>query len=103
MATQVVFGRAGDQSQGNMVPVLYAEGMVSETIAESGSNQTTTAVAPSLGFNPVCVIVSSSAIYAAVGAAPDALTQTTSRMYIPAGVPWAFGCKAGDKAAVVAA
>lgn len=102
MTTQVIFGRAGDQSQGNMLPVLYAEGMVSETIAESGSSQSTTAVAPKLGFNPVCVIVSTAAIYASVGATPDA-TTATSRMYIPANVHWAFACKAGDKAAVVTA
>lgn len=109
MPVQFAFGNAGDLSKGGMVPVLLLNSeMVSETIAPSGSSQPTTAAAPAIGNNPVCVIsnTESAAVYVAIGTTPIATTTTatetsSARLLIPAGVMFGVGCRAGDKAAVV--
>lgn len=103
MTTQIIFGTAGDQSQGDMIPVLvFDTNLRAEVIAPVAANTVSTIVAPATRGNPMCVVSTDTAVYVALGAAPDA-TVANRRVFVPAGRMWAMVCYAGDKAAVVAA
>lgn len=100
--TQVVFGEVGDMGAGGMLPALIASSISSETIAPTGSNQMTTAVAPALGRRPCARVATDTAVYVAIGASPDASTAA-NRIYLPANAVEYIMCKAGDKLAVITA
>lgn len=101
MATQFSFGPAGAWGGGQMLPVLVAGANTSETIAESGSSQSTTATAPS-GSHVVCRVVSSVAVYVSFGTAPNAGTDG-SKIYMPANAIEYFTVQSGWKGAVITA
>lgn len=101
MATQFSFGPAGAWGGGQILPVMVARANTSETIAESASNQQTTATAPS-GSHVVCRVVSDAAVYVSFGAAPDATTDA-SRLYMPPNAIEYFVVQSGWKGAVVTA
>lgn len=104
MTTQIVFGIAGDASNGNgIIPVMRSDGIVSQTISASGTNTISSITAPALGQTPICLIATDVAIYFAVGGnSPDA-GVTSSRFFLPAGLSIAVACDVGDKAAVITA
>lgn len=95
--TQFCFGRVSAFSAGALIPAM-TNPPSSEGIAPSGSNQTTTAVAVE---NGVCRVATDTSVYVAFGSAPNALSGTSSRFFVPAGVVEYFVVATGHKAAVV--
>ncbi len=96
--TQFVFGTLG--SGGGMIPAMLGTPVTSETIATSGSNQSTTAVA--LPRHNVVRVSTDVACYVAFGTSPDA-TTAAGRIYLASGVTEYFGIVAGQKGACVTA
>lgn len=73
----------------------------SQNIVSSAANQVTTLGAPTGAGKRYARVATDTAIWVAVGAAPNALTQTTSRVMLPAGEVEYFLCNVADKVAVV--
>ena len=85
---------------GNL-PVPVASSVVSENITSSGSNQQTTATAPTGIADLVCRVATDTAVYVNFGANPNALTGTAARFFMPICSVQFFRVNPGDKAAVV--
>ena len=83
------------------IPAVIVEATVTEEKTPSGSNQATTAAATA--SRRMCRVSTDTAVYVSFGAAPNAVTDTGQRFYIPAGAIDAFFIDSGDKAAVVTA
>lgn len=100
--THFTFGAVGQHGKGVDCPAMLASSFASEGIAASGSNQQTTATAPTAGHNITCRVATDTAVYVAFGSNPDA-TGTGARAYVPANAVDYFSVSPGDKAAVVTA
>ena len=96
--THFTFGTLGGGA--GQHPTMLGTPIVSEGIATSGSNQSTTAVA--LPRHNVVRVTTDTACYVSFGTSPDATTAGT-RMYLAAGVTEYFGVVAGQKGACVTA
>lgn len=94
MTTNIAFH---DAAYSNGYAVIEGASIVSENIAESGSNQQSAAATKQF-----VSVVSTVAIYVAVGENPNATTATT-RILQPAGASRTFGIARGHKVAVVTA
>jgi hypothetical protein len=97
-ATTITFGKIASHEAG-IIDGLDAQGIVSETIVPSGSNQQTTVTAPALGQRPVAQVATDTLVYVAFGSSPDA-TNTGQRIMVPANQVVRVLVNAGDKAAV---
>jgi len=100
--THFTFGAVGDASGGENNTFMLADGITSEGIVPSGSNQQTTAVAPAIGKRPYCRVATDTAVYVTFGTAPDA-TNAAARFFMPANSIDYFVVTAGHEAAVVTA
>ena len=101
--THFTFGRADASFGGALTPAMIAGTFSAEGIAPTGSNQQTTATAPTGGSIKVCRVSTDTAVYVAFGSSPNAVTGTTARVYVPANAIEYFVVNASDKAAVVTA
>lgn len=103
--TQIVFGDALDLSKGvgGLGILIFNDKVTSQTLTPSGSNQVSSVAAPALGNNPVCVVVTDTAVYVAIGHSPDPDATTTARRVMVQPGYFAFSCAPGDKAAIVTA
>lgn len=100
--THFCFGRADASMHGSTTQAMIAGTFTSEGIAVSGSNQQTTAVAPSTGGIKLCRVATDTACYVAFGSNPDATTAGT-RAYLPASAVEYFVVNSADKGACVTA
>lgn len=100
--THFCFGRADAAMHGSTTQAMIAGTFSSEGIAVSGSNQQTTATAPTGGGIKICRVATDTACYVAFGANPDATTAGT-RAYLPANAIEYFVVNAGDEGACVTA
>ena len=98
--THFTFGRADASFGGALTPAMIAGTFSAEGIVPSGSNQTTTATAPTGGSIKVCRVSTDTAVYVAFGSAPVATTAAT-RTFMPANSTEYFVVQDSDKAAVV--
>lgn len=99
--TQFAFVAVGVGYGSSNIPVPIASSVTSESKTPSGSNQQTTATAPTGIAEVMCRVATDAAVYVAFGASPNALTGTSARFLIPAGGIEYFRVAPGDKAAVV--
>jgi hypothetical protein len=100
--TQFAFVQVGVGYGQSNIPVPVASTVTSEGIVPSGSNQQTTAVAPTGLAEVMCRVATDTAVYVAFGADPDA-TTAGERFFIPANGVEYFRVNPGDEAAVVEA
>lgn len=99
--THFAFVQVGVEFSGRSnIPVPVASTVTSEHKTPSGSNQQTTATAPTNIPDVMCRVSTDTAVYIKFGANPDA-TVTGSRFYMPANAVEYFRVTPGDKAAVV--
>jgi hypothetical protein len=99
--TQFAFCQLGVGFGANVLEVPVASTVTSEGIAPSGSNQQTTATAPTGIAELVCRVTTDTAVYVAFGANPNASTGAAARFFMPIGSVGYFRVNPGDKAAVV--
>lgn len=96
--TNIAFCNVGVMTYGNSVPAAIGEGVVSEDITPSASNQQSAAAT-----RDYARVATDTAIYVAIGSSPNASTSTTARFYIPANGVEYFKVQAGNKVAVITA
>lgn len=99
--TQFAFVQVGVGYGQSNIPVPVASTVTSEGIVPSGSNQQTTAVAPTGLAEVMCRVATDTAVYVAFGSDPNALSGTGTRFFIPANGVEYFRVNVGNKAAVV--
>jgi hypothetical protein len=92
MTTSIAFH---DAAYGDGYLFIKGGSIVSESIAESGTNQQSGAAT-----KPFVTVCATAAVYVAIGADPVATTATT-RTLQPANVPRTYGIDVGHKVAVV--
>lgn len=95
--THIAFCQVGFNNRGVSVPAIDGESVISAAITPSASNQQSAASA-----SPFVRVSTDTAIYVAIGSAPDA-TVTTSRVYMPANCVEYFQIELGNKVAIVTA
>ena len=103
MPVQFAFCQVGVGYGTSNIPVPIASSVAAETLAPSSSNQQTVSAAPTGIPEVMCRVATDTAIYVAFGANPNAVTGTTTRLYIPANGVEYIRVNAGNKAAVVLA
>lgn len=101
--THFVFGRADASMHGSTTQAMIAGTFSSEGIVVSGSNQQTTATAPTGGGIKICRVSTDTACYVSFGSNPNASTGTTVRAYLPANAVEYFVVNESDKGACVTA
>lgn len=97
----VVFGRVLTEGRVGSVPVISAATLASETLTVTSEPEVTTAAAAANGV--VRITAGSEAVWASVGADPDAEDDTATRVLVPAGGSIDLGCTAGDKVSALLA
>jgi hypothetical protein len=93
--TQIAFCQVGFLRYGAALPITDGESAVSQTLTPSGSNQQSAASA-----TPFVRVATDTAIYVAIGTAPDA-TVSTARFWLPANSVEYFQIEIGNKVAIV--
>lgn len=93
MTTNVVFH---DATRDSGYAVISGTTMVSQNITESASNQLSNA-----STKPFVSIISTVAIYVAMGGSTPDATVATGRIMLAANQPRTFGIGVGDKVAIV--